>query len=300
VRAWAGQTAAVPDPTASPALTEPTASAPAFASVTRDVVRVWGPDAIGYLQGQLSQDVAGLPVGASAWSFVLQPQGKVDAWVRVERTAEDAVSIDVDAGWGAATKARIERFKLRTKAEVELEEGVAMVAVRGIALAGGLAAGWPGVAGTDHRGEQRPDGLPVTAVELDAEAYEALRIAHGVPAMGAELHEDTIPAEAGQWVIDASVSFSKGCYTGQELVARIDSRGGNVPRRLRTIAGGTSVPAAGAEVQLGDLVVGTVTSAVAGPDRTMVGLAYVKRAIEVPCEVVIDGGTVQLGRVPGG
>ena len=51
--------------------------------------------------------------------------------------------------------------------------------------------------------------------------------------MGAELTEDTIPAEAGQWLVDASVSFTKGCYTGQELVARIDSRGGNVPRPVR-------------------------------------------------------------------
>src|SRR5690606_38689204 len=86
--------------------------------VARDVVRVAGPEAIGYLQGQLSQDVQGLAVGAGARSFVLQPTGKVDAWVRVNRTDEDEVILAVDGGHGEALVARLRRFLLRTKAEV--------------------------------------------------------------------------------------------------------------------------------------------------------------------------------------
>ena len=253
---------------------------------TRDVLRVSGPDAIGFLQGQLSQDVAGLAVGSSAWSFVLQPQGKVDAWFRVHRTADDAGTIDVDTGWGPAVLARLERFKLRTKADIELVEAVPTVAVRGLQVDGGLAAGWPGIAGSDHVGADAvPPGL--AAAELDAEGFEALRIAHGVPALGFELTDATIPAEAGQWVIDASVSFTKGCFTGQELVARIDSRGGNVPRHLCILRVAGPAPVAGVEVEVGGEVVGVVTSAATALDGAAVALAYVKRSVEVP-----TGGSV--------
>src|SRR5690606_4763618 len=207
--------------------------------VARDVVRVAGPEAIGYLQGQLSQDVQGLAVGASARSFVLQPTGKVDAWVRVNRTDEDEVILDVDGGHGEALVARLRRFLLRTKAEVTplawrcvalrgpgaTRAATAAVADRDVLA---LPAGWPGIDGADLLGPEAevPEGVP----EVDVAAYESARLRAGVPALGAELTERTIPAEAGRWVIDASVSFTKGCFTGQELVARIDSRGGNVPR----------------------------------------------------------------------
>src|SRR5271157_4775990 len=73
--------------------------------------------------------------------------------------------------------------------------------------------------------------MPFGATPVDAAAYEAVRVEAGFPRHGDELDERTIPAEAG--LVEASVSFTKGCYTGQELVARIDSRGSNVPRRLR-------------------------------------------------------------------
>ena len=92
------------------------------------------------------------------------------------------------------------------------------------------------------------------------DAYEAVRIECGVPAMGSELTERTIPAEAGQWVIDRSVSFTKGCYTGQELVARIDSRGGNVPRHLRGIVIDADPPPVGGVVVADGVEVGTLTS----------------------------------------
>src|SRR5690242_21856960 len=91
--------------------------------------------------------------------------------------------------------------------------------------------------------------------------YERARIEAGVPAMGKELTDATIPVEAGQWLIDASVSFTKGCFTGQELVARIDSRGGNAPRPVRglRIAGRAEVGAAVAAID--GLAPGARTSA---------------------------------------
>ncbi|MEO7429244.1 MAG: hypothetical protein ABIY48_07645, partial [Acidimicrobiales bacterium] len=86
------------------------------APIRRDVVRVHGPDAVAFLQGQLSQDVAALAVGASAPSLLLQPTGKVDAWLRVTRMGDDDVLLDVEAGFGPAVHERLRRFKLRTKA----------------------------------------------------------------------------------------------------------------------------------------------------------------------------------------
>ena len=264
------------------------------APIARDVVQVEGPEAVEYLQGQLSQDVAALAVGASAPTFLLQPTGKVDAWLRITRQADDRVLLDVDDGWGAAVLARLTRFKLRTKADFSLDRwsglalrgpGATAVAVPPGALA--AAAGWPGVDGVDllSVGELALAGAPL----VEPTALEALRIECGVPVNGAELTDATIPAEAGQWLIDASVSFTKGCYTGQELVARIDSRGGNVPRPLRgllvqgdPVAPGTTVLHSGAEV-------GTVTSSARSARLGAVALASVARAVEVDAEVQLRG-----------
>lgn len=232
----------------------------------RDFVRVAGPDAISFLQGQLSQDVAGLSVGGSAWSFLLQPQGKVDALVRVSRLADDEVVLDTDAGWGQAVIDRLNRFKLRVKADIEPLPWKCL-AVRGVAVDGAVPAFGEGA---DIIGEDPlvPDGVPMH----DLADYEVLRVEHAWPAMGAELTDRTIPAETG--IIDRTVSFTKGCYTGQELVARIDSRGGNVPRHLRTV---TVEPgsAVGDPVVVDGREVGTLTS-VAGTR----GLAYIHRSAD--------------------
>jgi folate-binding protein YgfZ len=271
------------------------------APVDRDVLLASGPDVVTYLQGQVSQDVAGLRVGASAWSFLLQPQGKVDAWLRITKLADDQLLLDVDGGFGAAVLARLERFKLRTKAEFEALTW-AGVALRGPdanelervgddPLGTGVAvlAGWPLVEGVDLLGPADDVHVPEGAELVGPDELEALRIRLGVPRMGAELTEATIPAEAGQWVVDASASFTKGCYTGQELVARIDSRGGNVPRRIRVLELGaaTTVPT-GANVLSGDDKVGAVTSSAPG-----VALASLARSVEPPASVELewDGGS---------
>jgi tRNA-modifying protein YgfZ len=271
----------------------------AAAPLDRDVVRVSGPDALTYLQGQLSQDLDPLAVGATTWSFVLQPTGKVDAWVRVTRLADDAFLLDVDGGHGEALVARLLRFKLRTAADVEPLPSWTAVAVRGprsAALepappAGGVVvpAGWPGVAGFDVVG---PGATPPAGVaRVDAATLERLRIRVGVPRMGAELTEATIPAEVGAWVIEASVSFTKGCFTGQELVARIDSRGGKVPRRLRAVVVQGAVPPVGAEVEVDGRTAGSLTS-VAAVDGGAVALAPIARSVEPPAAGRIVVGDV--------
>jgi tRNA-modifying protein YgfZ len=258
----------------------------------RDVLRVAGPDAIAYLQGQLSQDIDALAVGSSARSFVLQPTGKVDAWVRVTRISADEVVVDVDGGHGEALAARLRRFRLRTKADIDALDWRAL-AIRGPGAAEAVPAergndalvvpaGWPGVEGVDLLG--RAVDPPVGVPEVDASAYESLRIRSGVPRMGAELTGATIPAEAGQWVIDASVSFTKGCFTGQELVARINSRGGHVPRHLRgLVADAGEQPPVGASVVVEGAEVGKVTSAAPAPGAgRALALAYVGRAVTPP------------------
>lgn len=255
------------------------------APIQRDVVLVQGDQAIDYLQGQLSQDVA--KVGMHEWapSLLLQPSGKVVAWLRIKRSADIQVVLDVEAGFGEAIMERLQRFKLRTKVDLTMERWSGL-AVRGPgatdieAALGAIAvpAGWPGVEGVDLLS---PDELALAGVALATSGdLEALRIECGVPAMGAELTETTIPAEAGQWLIDASVSFTKGCYTGQELVARIDSRGGNVPRPLRgLLVEGDPVPA-GTVVRSGEADVGVVTSTARSEALGAVALALVARSTE--------------------
>jgi folate-binding protein YgfZ len=255
----------------------------AAAWLARDVVAATGPEAGDFLQGQLSQDVAALASGSSAWSWVLQPTGKVDALVRVTRL-DDGWLLDTDAGWGEALVARLGRFKLRTKVDLEFRPW-RVLAVRGSNL-GQFSAdvvvdgSWPGLPGVDLLGENPavPDQLPLAA---EAE-YEAARIEAGIPRMGAELTEKTIPAETG--LVARTVSFTKGCYTGQELVARIDSRGSHVPRSLRGLRlGGPVEP--GADLVVEGKTVGTVTSVAESPAHGWVGLGYTGRAVEPPARV---------------
>jgi tRNA-modifying protein YgfZ len=268
--------------------------------VARDVVRVAGPDAVTYLQGQLSQDVGALADGSSAWSFVLQPTGKVDAWLRVTRTGDDEVVLDVEGGHGPSVLARLRRFLLRTKADIDPLD-LRCVALRGPGADAAasraeaelrLPAGWPGVEGVDLFAGTVPAGVAPASVA----AYESLRIRAGVPAMGAELTEATIPAEAGRHVVDASVSFTKGCFTGQELVARIDSRGGNVPRLVRGVdvpSGG--LPPAGAAVLVGGAEAGHLTSVAPRPGGGSVALAVLARRVvpPAPALVQVDGAPVE-------
>ncbi|MEO1056548.1 MAG: hypothetical protein AAFY28_06475 [Actinomycetota bacterium] len=212
----------------------------------RDVVVVEGPDARTYLHSQLSQDIEMLDVGGHAWSLVLAPNGKVEGLLRVARTADERFELATDAGFGESLVARLERFKIRVKAELAL----------------------------------RP-----AAVAEPSPAAEQGRVAAGWPRLGAEIVPgETIPAVIG--VLPLLVSFTKGCYPGQELVERMDSRGADAPRTLRVfddlvdaVPGDDLVDASGA-------VVGTVTSVAGGT-----ALGYVKRGARL-------GRDPQLGDQP--
>jgi tRNA-modifying protein YgfZ len=290
-------TAAVPDLRVTLGATE----------IARDAVRVAGPEAVAYLQGQLSQDVDGLDVGTTAWSFLLQPTGKVDAWLRVTRTAADEVVLDADGGHRDALLARLRRFLLRTKADIDPLDWRA-VALRGpgaVAAADDapaelrVPAGWPGVEGADLLGPAVT--IPTGVDPVSRDAYESVRIRAGVPALGAELTDATIPAEAGPWVIAGSVDFTKGCFTGQELVARIDSRGGHVPRLVRGVdLPGDEAPSVGAAVTVEGTEVGRLTSLAPRPGGGHVGLAVVRRAVVPPAPARVGEVEATIVELPFG
>lgn len=265
--------------------------------VDRDVVEVSGPDASSYLQGQISQDVDSIGADESAWSLILAPTGKLTAWFRLHRTADDRFYIDLEAGWAAPLVERLERFKLRTAVDFSILEGWRMLSLRAetagadqngyvqaqnLPIRAALTATfrWPGFAGTDHLdvGLDVPGGI-----EIDAPAFEEARIRAAVPRLGTDIGENTIPAEGGANLIDQSVSFTKGCYTGQELVARIDSRGGNVPRPLRLLIAEEALEAGGV-VTFDGRESGVVTSTAAN-----VGLAALMRRVEPGSVVSVNG-----------
>ena len=289
---------AVVDPTDYAALRDDVGAV----GLRRDVVRAAGPDTVAFLQGQLSQEVD-LSVGGSAWAFVLQPQGKVVALLRFTRWADDQYLLDTDGGFGPVVVERLQRYKLRVRCDLEALDWrcVALRGPRSADVAGrgdhpgdvvAAAADWPGWPGVDLLGPSPvvPDGVRVCSPE----AYDVVRIETGVPAMGSELDERTIPAEAG--VVAQTVSFTKGCYTGQELVARIDSRGGNVPRHLRgVVVAAETAPPVGAVVQADGKDVGALTSVGVSPGLgAPVALAYVGRGVVPPAEVTVawEGGAV--------
>jgi len=309
--------------------------------LARDVLRLSGPESIAYLQGQCSQDVAGLAVGASADALLLEPDGKLNALVRVVRTGEEECLVDVDAGYGDAVAARLARFKLRSKVDIEMLDWPC-VALRGpgapraepAGLAGAcggrvsapgvhgavvyeLAVRWNGTEGVDLLGPDAETAVPPGTRWCGKEAWEAMRVEAGIPVMGRELDGRTIAAEA--WLVERTVDFQKGCYTGQELIARLDARGSRVARRLCGVVLGAATDSAaeagviaGMEMENlvgsdlvvpgGDKTVGTITSAawcpgVGGP----AALAYLHRSVEVPgtVEVLVarehgDGGVVRV------
>jgi folate-binding protein YgfZ len=204
----------------------------------RDTVTVSGADAQSYLQSQIAQEIRDLEVGAARWTLVLDPTGKIDVLARIRRTADDVFVLDADAGFGAALLARLDRFKIRVAAETSLEEAT---------------------------------------VESPSVEHELARISAGWPRMGAEIEPGrTIPAMTG--VVLLAANFQKGCYPGQELVERMDSRGADAPRSLR-IVDVTPGAAAGDAVHDADgNEVGVVTSTTG---EGGIGLAYVKRGADV-------------------
>lgn len=223
-------------------------------SSRRDIVRVSGPDTWTFLQSLLSQDVADMARGERRATLLLTPQGKVDVFGGITRDGDDAV-LDTDPGWGTRLAGSLGRFKIRTKVEI-------------------VVAAAPEID------------------EAESGREEATRIAAGVPCLGADLNDAVIPQEAFLEV-DA-VSFTKGCFIGQELVCRIDSRG-HVNRFLRHLVpedGSVTLPE-GAEIVVGEKTVGTITSSAPG-----IAMGYVRREVHPPAAASVNGLPIRVACLP--
>jgi folate-binding protein YgfZ len=244
---------------------------PFWTECSRDFVQVSGADALTYLQSQISQDIRGLMDGESAYSFVLHPAGKIDALVRIVRLGADNFVIDTDHGFGEGLMARLNRFRIRVKADVVALPWTC-IAIRGTHApeASGIAvAAWGDANCFDVIGaDVQPPDASSALRHGSVDDLELARIRAGWPSMGREITDASIPAESG--VVDLAVNFTKGCYPGQELVERMDSRGSQAPRFVRQLRSPAIQVFVGDEIIRADTdtVVGHVTSVAQDVDDT--------------------------------
>ena len=231
----------------------------------RAFVRVAGPDARDHLQNMVSNDVESLQVGDACPALLLTAKARVIAPLVVWRRGDEDYLLLTEPELGDPVRAHLLRMRLRARCEVELErhESVVLFDSDG----DGFSTDFPGAR------EAVDSGLAPT---LSSDELEARRVAAGVPRWGREIDDRVLPAEAG---LDAThISFEKGCYPGQEPVARLHFRGH--PNRSLRVLQLDRVPEYDAELVHDGKVVGRVTSAVQRGDGSVIALAYVR--VEVP------------------
>jgi folate-binding protein YgfZ len=235
-------------------------------------VRVAGPDAEDFLQRMLSNDVTQAPCEA----LLLTPKGRLIAPLVLVRRSDDEFLLLTEPGLGDAVRATLVRARFAAKVEIEPEEHRSLI-----------------VFGEDGGIPTRDYGSPA-GEHLDAEVeptvngdeLERMRIEAGTPAWGKELDDTILPAEAG--LDERAISFTKGCYPGQEPIARLHHRG-KVNRRLRVLDVEQAAP--GDQLVYEGKRVGRITSAVPGR-----ALAYVR--VEVPADAELEVGGATAKTVP--
>lgn len=247
----------------------------------RDFVAVTGPDAATYLQRMVSNDVESLAPGESCEALLLTAKARVIAPMTVLRRAEQDFLLLTEPGLGVRLRQELLRFRFAARCAVEPEEHAATLVLG--------ADGPPGSARNSELGlpaHELIDGdAPAGALAITADELERLRILAGSPRFGRELDARVMPAEAG--LEERAISFTKGCYPGQEPVARLHYRG-HPNRGLRTLElEGAEPPVYDAELTYEGKAVGRVTSAIAEDDRVL-ALAYVRR--EVPADAELACG----------
>jgi folate-binding protein YgfZ len=235
-----------------------------IAARERAFVRVAGPDACDYLQRMVSNDLAALRVGESCPALLLTAKGRVIAPLVVWRRGDEDFLVLTEPELGDGVAGALRRTRLRARCEIEPEQHSSALV---FGEADGFATDFPGAV------ELLDAELEPT---LDAEQLELRRIEAGVPRWRHEIDDRILPAEAGLDV--THVSFSKGCYPGQEPVARLHYRGH--PNRALRVLELDDLPETGVELVHDGKAVGRVTSAARRPDGSVVALAYVR--VEVP------------------
>ena len=239
------------------------------ASRPRSYVGVRGPDAEDYLQRMLSNDVT---AGDLVPALLLTPKGRLIAPVRVWRRGPDDFLLLTEPDLGEAVRATLLRSRFAAKCEIDIEEHDSVVV-------SGKADGLPGeIPGTVEVLDPGVEPMP------DGDELERARIEAAVPAWGAELDDSILPAEAG--LDETHISFTKGCYPGQEPIARLHHRG-HANRRLTVLDVEAATP--GDEIVHDGKAVGRVTSAVPG-----VALGYVRVEVPEGAEVRAGGAVARL------
>lgn len=229
----------------------------------RAYVGVSGPDAADYLQRMVSNDVEALEVGEACDALLLTPKARIIAPLRVRRRDDDDFLLLTEPELGDRVAAELARMRFAAKCEIAAEQHESW-----LVLGGGEVL------------DRRPEGEEVSEEEAERERIEA-----GIPRWGAELDETTLPAEAG--LDETHISFTKGCYPGQEPIARLHYRG-HVNRRLRVLDVDRAEP--GDELTHEGKRVGRITSAVPGR-----ALAYVRAEIPAGADLALpDGATAQV------
>ena len=273
----------------------------AVAPLAREYVRVHGPEARSFVQGMVTNDVSKLEVGAAVYAALLTGKGSLVADVWVYLLDENTLILEVEQGRGAATLAHLERHLISEDADLRLESDLYSLELLG-PKAEELAKDIPHAAeaasplgGRSLLLRARPDTLSVPT--LDSSTREVLRIERGVPRFGAELTETTIPLEAN---LERALHYSKGCYVGQEIIARATFRG-QVKRTLVGITFTADAPPDSPEIHREGKVVGRLTSVARSPTSVpLIAIASLHRDHATPGTVLslTDGCDAHVAALP--
>lgn len=270
----------------------------------RGLLELTGPQRIWFLQQTITTDVDELPSGRWVESCFLSPKGKLLSHFRVGVLGE-SVWIDVDPPSTAGLVEWFVKYRFRTKVEIaeQVPRSHVVIGPDAAALAGpgeittaGAAIVFGDVLGDEPMAVVHGE-LPAGIVEVTPEAFDHLRLEAGVAMFGVDYGTDHLPQEAG---LTRAVSVHKGCYVGQETIARIHFRGhiNKVVRPLR-FEGVDATDAVGRSLLDGSTKVGTISSAIDSPRLGAVGIGMV--AVSASETLDVDGGgTATLGAIPEG
>ena len=271
----------------------------------RGKLRLEGAEAAEFLQGQLTNDIEGLAAGQGCYAALLTHKGKLRADMRVLR-GPDWILLDTEPLGLASVLHTVRVYSLgRDVRSADVTRTTAILSLLGPASDDALETAPPA---EEHAWVEGRHGLYVRTLngvdvicpadeveggrvalgveEASTEAAECLRIEAGRPRLGVDLDADTIPQEAG--LNERAVSFTKGCYVGQETVARLFYKG-KANRHLRGLRLDAEAPT-GATLSLGGRVVGRIGSVCVSPVHGPIALALLRREAEPGARVDIEGG----------
>ncbi len=213
-------------------------------------IAIAGPDAPTYLHSQLTQDVLGMELQESKRALLLEPNGHLVASLEITRVEAESFEIVVDARVVAVVAARLGKFLIRTKATIASAQSLDLVLAPS-RPAGSLA--WLAAAGFYWVRSEQSDPSP-----SDIGAWDALRARFFAPVVGIDIQDSSLPNSLGD--LSNYASFTKGCYTGQELVERVDSRKAVAPRRLYSFGSNGAVLTNGEGLFNSEKQIATVTN----------------------------------------